>query len=214
MCGWVAGRGMLGERTFAGGGEAAEVLGDLGDEAVVVEVAGGGEDHVARGEAAGVEVEDDLLGEAGDGLDGAEDGAAERVALPEVLGEGLVDEVVGVVLVHLDLFEDDALFAGDVLGGEGGVQDEVGEEIKRRGKVLVQDFDVEADGLLAGEGVEIAADGVDLAGELLGGARGGAFEDHVLDEVGDAVERAGARRASRSRSRRPWRRSGRGGWIR
>ncbi len=41
--------------------------------------------------------------------------------------------------------------------------------------------------LFAGEGVEIAADGVDLAGELLGGAGSGALEDHVLDEVGDAV---------------------------
>jgi hypothetical protein len=53
--------------------------------------------------------------------------------------------------------------------------------------VLVEDLDVEADGLFAGEGVEIAADGVDLAGDLLGRARGGALEDHVLDEVGDAV---------------------------
>ena len=79
--------GDVGERGVAAGGEAAEVFGDLGDEGVVVEVAGGGEDHVARGEAAGVVVEDDLLVEAGDGLDGAEDGAAEGVALPEVLGE-------------------------------------------------------------------------------------------------------------------------------
>ena len=111
-----------------------KLVGDLGDEGVVVEVAGGGEDHVARGEAAGVVVEDDLLGEAGDGLGGAEDGAAEGVALPEVLGEGLVDEVVGVVLVHLDLFEDDALLAGEVVGGEGGVEDEVGEEVERGGQ--------------------------------------------------------------------------------
>jgi len=47
------------------------------------------------------------------------------------------------------------------------VQDEVGEEVERGGEMLVEDLDVEADGLLAGEGVEIAADGVDLAGELL-----------------------------------------------
>ena len=146
MCGVGGGRGVSGEGGAGGGGERAEVLGDLRDEGVVVEVPGGGEDHVARGEAAGVEVEDDLLGEAGDGLGGAEDGAAEGVALPEVLGEGLVDEVVGVVLVHLDLFEDDALLAGDVLGGEGGVEDEVGEEVERGCDVLIEDLDVEADG--------------------------------------------------------------------
>ena len=184
-------RGRRGSRALSLGRRGREVFGDLGDEGVVVEVAGGGEDHVARGEAAGVVVEDGGLVEAGDGLDGAEDGAAEGVALPEVLGEELVDEVVGVVLVHLDLFEDDALLAGDVLGGEGGVEDEVGEEVECGGDVLVEDLDVEADGLFAGEGVEVAADGVDLAGELLGGAGGGALEDHVLDEVGDAVEGGG-----------------------
>ena len=128
--------GDMDERGVAAGGEAAEVLGDLGDEGVVMEVAGGGEDHVARGKAAGVVVEDDVLVEAGDGLDRAQDGAAEGVALPEVLGEGFVDEIVGIVLVHLDLFEDDAALAGDVVGGEGGVEDEVGQE----GQVLEQHF--------------------------------------------------------------------------
>ena len=59
------------------------------------------------------------------------------MSLPEVLGECLVDQVVGVVFVHLDLFEDDALLADDVVGGEGGMQDEVGEEIKCRCNVCV-----------------------------------------------------------------------------
>ncbi len=70
--------------------------GYLVDEGFVVEVSGGGEDHVGGGEARVVEVEDGGLIEAGDGLDGAEDGAAEGVLLPEVLGEELVNEVVGV----------------------------------------------------------------------------------------------------------------------
>ena len=72
---------------------------DLGDESVVVEVAGCGEDHVAGCEAAGIVVEDDLLGEAGDGLGGTEDRAAEWVTLPEVMGKGFVDEIVGVILI-------------------------------------------------------------------------------------------------------------------
>ena len=54
--------------------------------------------------------------------------------------------------------------------------------------MLVEDLDVEADGFLAGEGVEIATDGVDFAGDALGGAGFGSFEDHVLDKVGDAIE--------------------------
>ena len=77
---------------------------------------------------------------------------------------------------------------GDVVGREGGVEDEVGEQVEGGGDVFVEDLDVEADGFFAGEGVEVAADGVDFAGELLGGAGGGALEDHVLEEVGDAVD--------------------------
>src|ERR1017187_4374019 len=168
--------------------EAAEAFGDLGDEGVVMEVAGGGKDHVARGKAVGVIVEDGGPGEGGDSLDRAQDGAAEGVTLPEVLGKGFVDEIVGIILVHLDFFEDDAPLAGDVLWGEGGVEQEVGEKVKRWSNIFIQHFDIEADSLLPGEGVEVAADGVGFAGELLGGARGGAFEDHVLDEVGDAIQ--------------------------
>ena len=48
-------------------------------------------------------------------------------------------------------------------------------------------FDVEADRLLAGEGVEIAADRVHLAGDVLRRAGARTFEEHVLDEVRDAV---------------------------
>ncbi len=54
--------------------------------------------------------------------------------------------------------------------------------------MFVQYFDIETDRLFPGEGVQVTADGVCLAGELLSGAGGGSFEDHVLDEVGDAVE--------------------------
>ena len=67
------------------------------------------------------------------------------------------------------------------------MQDEVGENIERDRNMFVEHFDVEADAFLGGEGVHVAADGIDLAGDLFGGAVLGAFEDHVLDEVGDAV---------------------------
>ena len=80
------------------------------------------------------------------------------------------------------------LFAGEVVGREGGVEHEIGQQIERGRDVLVEHLDVEADGLFAGKGVEVSADRVDLAGELLGGTRGRALEHHVLDEVGDTVD--------------------------
>ncbi len=96
--------------------------------------------------------------------------------------------VVGIVLVHLDLFEDDAALAGNFLGGEDGIEDEVGEDVEGGRDVLVQHLHVEADGFLAGEGVEIAADGVDFASDALRGAGFRPFKDHVLDKMRDAIQ--------------------------
>ena len=148
-----------------------ETARDLFDEGVVFEIAGGGKDHVAADEALAVVVEERLLLEAADGLLGAENRLAEGMVLPEILSKDLVDEVVGVVFVHLDLFENDAAFAGDVFGGEDRIEHQVGEDVERRRDVLVENLHVEADRLFAGEGVEVAADGVDLAGDVLGAAR-------------------------------------------
>ena len=98
-----------------------------------------------------------------------------------------MDQVIGIVLIHFYLFEDDAALAGYVFRAENRVQDQVTQDIHGQRKVLVQNFDVEADAFFGGEGVHVAADGIDLTGDGFGGARFGALEDHVLDEMGDAV---------------------------
>ena len=67
------------------------------------------------------------------------------------------------------------------------VHHDVGEEVDRRRQVLVEDLDVVAGVFLRRERVELAADGVDRLGDVLGGARAGALEEHVLDEMGDAA---------------------------
>ena len=90
------------------------------------------------------------------------------MVLEEVLGEDLVHQVVGIVLVHLDLFQDDAALARDLLGVEDRMQHHVAENIDRDRQMLIQNFDVEADGFFAGEGVHVAADGVHLAGDVFG----------------------------------------------
>jgi hypothetical protein len=42
-------------------------------------------------------------------------GLPSGVVFPEILGEDLVDEVVGIVLIHFDFFENDAALAGDIV---------------------------------------------------------------------------------------------------
>ena len=88
--------------------------------------------------------------------------------LEEVLGENFVHQVVGAVLVHLEFFEDDPSLANNLAGIEGRIQYHVAENIDGYGQMFIQDFNVEADRLLAGKGVHVAANGVDLAGDILG----------------------------------------------
>ena len=89
---------------------------------------------------------------------------------PESLSEELVDEVVGGVLDHLDLFDDDLLLALDVVGTEGGIANDVGEDVERQRQMLVEHLDVVAGVFLRGERVELAADRIDGLGDVFGSA--------------------------------------------
>ena len=109
------------------------------------------------------------------------------MVLPEILGKDLVHQVVGIVLVHLDLFENDASLAHDVFIVEDWVQHQVGENVECSRNMLIEYFEVEADGLFAGERVEVAADRIHFARNAFCGARLRSLEDHVFDEVRDAV---------------------------
>ena len=103
------------------------------------------------------------------------------------LGEELLHaEVVGGVLVHVDLLQDDPPLGLHGLLVEFGAEHHVPEDIQGLGQVVVQDVAVEAGTLLGGEGVHLSADGVGLPGDVGGGAALGALEEHMLDEVGRA----------------------------
>ena len=98
-----------------------------------------------------------------------------------------MQKVFGVVEVHLDLFKDDLALFFYVLGIEQRAENEVGDDIKGDGEMLVENLGVEADLFLGSESIEHAADGVHFAGDSFGGAALSTLEDHVLDEVGEAV---------------------------
>ena len=109
------------------------------------------------------------------------------MVLPETAREDLVNQVLGVVRLHLQLFQDDALLLLDVLVMEQRMQHQVRKDVEDQRQVLVQHLGVEADHLLGREGVQVASDGVHRAGDVLRRAAGGPLEYHVLDEVRDAV---------------------------
>src|ERR1700759_2923944 len=62
---------------------------------------------------------------------------------------------------------------------------QVGDDIERFGQVFVQHLNVVADQFFRSERVQPTADGIDRAGNLLGGTVLGSLEHHVLNEVGD-----------------------------
>src|SRR5215469_13726078 len=157
------------------------------DEVGVIQVAGGRYDQVPWNEPLPIQIEDDWLLESSHRFFGSEYRFAQRVIFPEILREDLVHEVVGIILVHLDLFEDDAALANDVLNGEDGIQHQIRENIKSDRQVFVEHFYVETNTFLRGESVQVSPDGINLARDGLGGPVVRPLEDHVLDEMGQAV---------------------------
>ena len=106
---------------------------------------------------------------------------------PEAPAEKVVDVVVGRVLDLRDLLEDHRALPVDLLRVEIRLEKDVRKDVQGERKVLPQHLRVVAGVLLAGEGIEHAADRVDLLGDLLGRAAPGALEEQVLQEVRDTV---------------------------
>ena len=122
------------------------------------------------------------------------------IAVEEALVDA-ADEVARRVEVHVHLLDDDALLAVDLLGVEARVADHVDEHVERHVAGAGSALDVVARVLLAGEGVELAADPVDLGRDVAGRrAPLGALEEHVLGEVGDAADLGASRSASPPRT--------------
>src|ERR1700675_3074256 len=85
-------------------------------------------------------------------------GASQRMFRPKPASENFVQKILWVVHVHLDFFQDDLLFLGEVFGIKIGTQDEIGDDVEGYGEMFVEDFGVEADLFLGGESVGHDAD--------------------------------------------------------
>ena len=154
----------------------------------VAELAADAEDHAVRPVPLVGVVEERLARGAADGLLAADDVPAERLVAVEERLVDAADEVARRVEVHVHLLDDHALLALDLVRVEAGVAQHVDEHVERRVARLGRATDVVAGVLLAGEGVELAADRVDLAGDVTRGrAPLGPLEEHVLGEVRDPV---------------------------
>ena len=107
-------------------------------------------DHHVRGLVVrGVVLGDLVALHRGDGLLRARDLTTERVAREQRVREQVVDEVVGRVVTHPDLFEDHLTFRLDLVGAQRRRPHDVGEDVERERKMAIGDAHVERGDLLA-----------------------------------------------------------------
>src|SRR5436190_1693514 len=76
-----------------------EMLGHEFYKTFMIQIAGRGNDHVAGRKSLAIEIKDRTAVKSFNCVAGAQDRSAKRMIFPEVLGENLVDEVVGIVFV-------------------------------------------------------------------------------------------------------------------
>ena len=142
--------------------------------------------HRLGGVVPPVEAEDALLGSGPDAFRGSQDGqpvGMHLVALGEEVPRGATCR--GVVSA-LDLLHHHLALPGELAGVEGGKADRVGQHVQAFPGEL-GGHDRVVDGVVPrGPGVDLAAVGLDVPGDLAGAAAGGALEQHVLVEVGQA----------------------------
>src|SRR5205085_3243390 len=104
----------------------------------VVQISSRGNDDVVGRESLAIKIEQFNLLKRPHRLLSPQNRFAQRMVCPEVLGKDLVNKVVGIVLIHFDLFQNHAFFASDVLGIENRIQHQVAEDIKGDGHMLIQ----------------------------------------------------------------------------
>ena len=153
----------------------------------MIDGAGGGDHDVRRAVVPGEVVAQFTAVERAHRLGGAENRAAERLIGKGDLLQMLENQVVGRVGDGADLLNDDVLLAQQLVAVEGRLGQDVGEHIERQRHVGLEHARVIGGVLGAGRRVEIAADGLDLLGDLPRGAPARALERHVFEKMRDAV---------------------------
>src|SRR5580693_7283644 len=129
------GRGVIFER--ASGAEIAELALDEVQNFFVRDVTGGGDDQMIGREPVAEALDQMFATEAADGFRRAENRATERMLGPKAARENIVKLILGIVQVHLDVFENDLALFFYVFGTELGPKNEIGDDIKGDGEMLV-----------------------------------------------------------------------------
>ncbi len=158
------------------------------EHVLVTDVAGAGHDHPCRPIIAADEGGERVACEAAHQFGGAEHWAADRLV---GIGRGLEmveDDVVGCVDRLGDLLHHHFLLARQLIAVEGRVLQDVGQDVEGQRHVFLQHLGVIGGVVARGVRVDIAADRLDLLGDLARAAPRRALESHVLEHVRHAID--------------------------
>ena len=97
------------------------------------------------------------------------------------------DDVVRRIVGLTDFLEDDAALALQLFGEEGGVGEDVADDVGAEVEILFQQLHIVGGLLPRGVGVDVAADVFHRFGDFGRTAALGALEGHVFEKVADAV---------------------------
>src|SRR5947207_5473449 len=115
------------------------------DKTLVVQISCCRDDYVSRRKTLAVKIEYRRALKTLHCVAGTQDGSAKRMVLPEILGKDFMHQVVGIVLVHLDFFENHSPLAGDVLVVKNRIQYQIAEHVEGDWQMLIQHLHAETD---------------------------------------------------------------------
>ena len=147
-----------------------------------------GQDRRTRVVVRAPEVEQLPPAQGGNGGQGPGERTAQRMTIPDHRGEQFVGDLRGLILVHQDFLADDAPLPLHLDCREARVLVEIGQHVAQLRQPPGLGLGEITGVILGGEGVQVAADGLDLPGDAPGGAAFGPFEKEVFQKMGRAVE--------------------------
>ena len=157
----------------------------LREHLLLVHVAHQGDDGPLRHVARGVVAVHVGTGEAGEVLLVPDAPAADAVVVVHHLVQRLRGDRAGVVQLAPGLLDDHLQLAAELVGVDGRVHQRVALDGDRLAQVVGREHHVVGGVIVAGAGVEVAAGGLGVPGDLPRPAARRALEEHVLQHVRD-----------------------------
>jgi hypothetical protein len=118
---------------------------------------------------------------------GAERRPSRRLVRKRGIGDQIEHDIVGRIERGGDLLQNHVTLARKLGPVEAGREDDVAQNVKGNGEILAQDTGVIGSAVDAGRRVDLAADRLDLLGDVERASRGRSLEGHVLEKMSVAM---------------------------